>query len=101
MIELLRVRYLLIALAALITGRAGVAQERVDLPTRPGVTEPVYITAAPTPRASVILLPSGNGVVVQVRNNFLLRVAPRFVAQSVTVAVIDAPSDHTSGMGWQ
>jgi hypothetical protein len=47
----------------------------------------------------VILFPGGS--VAQVRNNFLLRVAPRFVASGMTVAVIDTPSDHTSGMGWQ
>jgi dienelactone hydrolase len=65
------------------------------------VTQPVYITAAPAPKASLILFPGGGGVVVQVRNNFLLRVAPQFVAQGMTVAVIDTPSDHPSGMGAQ
>jgi hypothetical protein len=30
-----------------------------DLPSRPGVTAPVYVTAAPTPRESVILFPVG------------------------------------------
>src|SRR5215469_13128216 len=41
------------------------------------------------------------GVVAQVRNNFLLRVASRFVAQGMTVAVVDTPSDHPNGMGAQ
>ncbi len=91
----------IIALLPLIRGQTAVAQERVDLPTRPGVTLPVYITAAPTPKASVILFPGGSGVIVQVRNNFLLRVAPQFVAQGMTVAVIDTPSDRPSGMGAQ
>lgn len=91
----------IIALLLLIGGRAAVAQERVDLPTRPGVTQPVYITAAPAPKASVILFPGGSGVVVQVRNNFLLRVAPQFVAQGMTVAVIDTASDRPTGMGAQ
>jgi predicted alpha/beta-fold hydrolase len=90
-----------VALLMLIGGRTAVAQERVDLPTRPGVTLPVHITAAPVPKASVILFPGGSGVIVQVRNNFLLRVAPQFVAQGMTVAVIDTPSDHPSGMGAQ
>jgi hypothetical protein len=49
----------------------------------------------------VILFPGGSGVVVQVRNNFLLRVAPRFVAQGMTVVVIDTPSDHPGGLGGQ
>jgi pimeloyl-ACP methyl ester carboxylesterase len=91
----------IIALLLVIGGRTAVAQERVDLPTRPGVTLPVCVTAAPTPKASIILFPGGSGVVVQVRNNFLLRVAPQFVAQGMTVAVIDTPSDHPSGMGAQ
>jgi predicted alpha/beta-fold hydrolase len=94
-------RCLPIVLALLAAGRLAKAQERVDLPTRPGVTQPVYVTANPTTRASVILFPGGSGVVAQVRNNFLLRVAPKFVAQGMTVAVIDTPSDRPSGMGWQ
>jgi len=98
---MLRVLIAIIALLLLLGGRTAVAQERVDLPTRPGVTLPVYITAAPAPKASAILFPGGSGVVVQVRNNFLLRVAPQFVAQGMTVAVIDTPSDHPSGMGAQ
>jgi pimeloyl-ACP methyl ester carboxylesterase len=98
---LLRSLPVLVALLMLIAGRTAVSQERVDVPTRPGVTQPVYITAAPAPKASVILFPGGSGVVVQVRNNFLLRVAPQFVAQGITVAVIDTPSDHPSGMGAQ
>jgi alpha-beta hydrolase superfamily lysophospholipase len=87
--------------AVLTAARLATAQERIDLPTQPGVTQPVYITAAPAPRASLILFPGGSGVVAQVRNNFLLRVVPKFVAQGMTVAVIDTPSDHPSGMGWQ
>jgi alpha-beta hydrolase superfamily lysophospholipase len=60
-----------------------------------------YITATPTPKASVILFPGGSGVVVHERNNFLLRVAPQFVAQGLTVAVIDTHFDHPSGTGSQ
>ena len=70
-------RCLLMVVALLTAGRLATAQERVDLPTRPGVTQPVYVTANPTPRASMILFPGGSGVVAQVRNNFLLRVAPK------------------------
>lgn len=80
-------------------GGSAMAQERGELPTRPGVTQPVLITAAPTPVANVILFPGGNGLVASVGNNFLLRVAPRFVAQGMTVAVADSPSDHPHGVG--
>src|SRR5579863_2266279 len=82
----------------LLIGSAA-AQERVDLPSRPGVTEPIYVTTVPNAKASVILFPGGNGDVARVRNNFLLRVAPRFVAAGMTVAVFDTPSDHQNGMG--
>ena len=88
-------------LALIWLGNAALAQERVDLTTRPGVTQPVYLTTVANPTASVILFPGGSGIVAQVRNNFLLRVAPRFTAQGMAVAVVDAPSDHLSGMGGQ
>ena len=77
---------------------AAIAQERVDLPSRPGVTQSIYVTTARSPWASVILFPGGSGVVGAVRNNFLIRVAPKFAAAGMTVAISDAPSDHASGM---
>ena len=83
-------------LAVLVSGAR--AQERIDVPTRPGVTQPVYITASPSAVASAILFPGGNGVLASVRNNFLLRVAGRFSAQGFDVAVVDAPSDQSGGM---
>jgi pimeloyl-ACP methyl ester carboxylesterase len=88
----------LVAWLVLLIGSAA-AQERVDLPSRPGVTEPIYLTTVANPRASVILFPGGIGLVAKVRANFLLRVAPRFVAAGMTVAVFDSPSDHPNGIG--
>ncbi len=92
-------RIVLAACLAVVFGRAAMAQERIDLPSRPGVTETVYLTAAAQPIASVILFPGGSGAVAVVRNNFLLRVAPQFAAQRMTVAVADVPSDHPGGVG--
>jgi predicted alpha/beta-fold hydrolase len=84
----------------LLTALAGTsAQERIDLAPRPGVTQPVYFTAAASPVASVILFPGGTGVVASVRTNFLLRVAGQFSAQGINVAVADAPSDQANGIG--
>jgi pimeloyl-ACP methyl ester carboxylesterase len=77
------------------------AQERIDLPTRPGVTQPIFLTAARSPWASAVLFPGGSGSVSAVRNNFLIRVAPRFAALGVTVAVADTPSDHSGGVDTQ
>ena len=91
---------LVLAILAGLGGRA-TAQERIDVPTRSGVTQPVYFTAAPSAAASAILFPGGNGVVASVRNNFLLRVAGRFSDQGINVVVFDAPSDQAGGMTQQ
>lgn len=95
----MRVGIVLAFWVAMTFGGSAMAQERIELPTRAGITQPVLFTAAASPVASVILFPGGSGVVANVRNNFLLRVAGSFVAQDITVAVADAPSDHVNGMG--
>jgi hypothetical protein len=74
------------------------AEEAINLPTRPGVTQPILFTAVAHPAASVILFPGGYGLVRVVRGNFLIRVAPNFAALDLNVAVADAPSDQPSGM---
>jgi alpha-beta hydrolase superfamily lysophospholipase len=91
-------RVALVLFVLVTIGGDAAAQERIDVPTRPGVTQPAYLTASPSPVASAILFPGGNGVVASVRNNFLLRVAGRFSAQGIDVAVVDAPSDQAGGM---
>ena len=95
----MRLRIVLVLWFAATFGAGAMAQERIELPTRPGITQPVLFTAAPSPVASVILFPGGSGVIANVRNNFLLRVAGSFVGQNINVAVADAPSDHANGMG--
>jgi pimeloyl-ACP methyl ester carboxylesterase len=76
------------------------AQERIDIPSRPGITVPVYVTPAAKPVGTAVLFPGGSGQVSAIRNNFLLRVAPSFVAQGLTVAVVDVPSDRSNGLDW-
>src|ERR1700733_5853752 len=73
-------------------------QERIELPSRPGVTQPIYLYPAGAPVASAILYPGGSGAVNAVRSNFLIRVAGKFAAAGVTAAVADAPSDHSWGL---
>ena len=73
-------------------------QQRIDLPSCPGVTQPIYLFPARTPVASAILYPGGSGAVNAVRSNFLIRVAGMFAAAGVTAAVADAPSDHSWGL---
>jgi alpha-beta hydrolase superfamily lysophospholipase len=96
--SIMRASVALVVWLVAMLGAGASAQERLDLATRPGVTQPVYFTAAPSAVASVILFPGGIGVVATERNNFLLRVAGRFSAQGMNVAVADAPSDQGGGM---
>jgi hypothetical protein len=65
-------------------------EQRFDLPTRQGATQPIYLTEAANPIASAVLYPGGTGLVSHVRNNFLIRVAGAFAATGVTAAVADA-----------
>lgn len=80
-------------------GAATSSAERVELPSRPGVTQPILFTAASAPAASVILFPGGNGVLSSLGGNFLVRVSGQFAASGLSVALVDVPSDHLSGMG--
>lgn len=95
----MRVRaWLAVAAVSIAAGLAAHADEQLVLPTRPGVTEPVEFIAATAPRASVVLLIGGNGVLAVTRQNFLYRVRGAFVAGGLNVVVVDAPSDHRSGL---
>ena len=90
-----------IMLAALFCWAASVAQadERIDLPTRPGITQRFYFTAAASPRRSAVLFVGARGEFGEAaRTNFLARVASSFVAQGISVAIPDVPSDHADGM---
>ncbi|MGO8917451.1 MAG: alpha/beta hydrolase [Stellaceae bacterium] len=94
----------LVAVALAAPACAG--EEFVQLPTRPGVTQPFWVvTPRDKPVASVILFPGGEGVLgaddhhPPTSNNFLVRTRDKFAAQGFLVAVIDAPSDHGAGLG--
>ena len=84
--------------ALLLLPLAAAAQDRIDLPTRPGVIQPIYVRTVPNPAATVLLFPGDLGVVAKLRFNFLLRAEPDFVALDLNVAVVDAPSDQSNGM---
>ncbi len=95
----------LVTVGAIFAARPGRADERVSLETRPGVTQPFYLTVpAGKPAASLILFPGGNGAIgaslptdLQ-HGNFLVRSRDLFAAQGFVVAVIDVPSDEAGGM---
>lgn len=86
-----------VAFATLVVGRAA-AEDRVELHSRPGVTLPILYQPAASPVASAVLFPGGVGVIAATGGNFLLRVRGEFAAQGISVAVIDAPSDHSGGL---
>jgi pimeloyl-ACP methyl ester carboxylesterase len=87
-----------LSLAVLLIGRIASAEERITLPTRPGVTETVLFLPAPQPVASIIFFPGGNGVIAGEPDNFVLRIRDRFPAEGLTVVVLDAPSDQAGGI---
>jgi dienelactone hydrolase len=91
-------RTILVLAMAYCGGSAQANEEQVVLQTRAGVSETVFYSAAAKPTRSVILFTGGAGVVAGGRNNFLLRVADRFVGQGISVAIPEVPSDHPSGM---
>ena len=80
---------------------AAQAQQVVDLPTRPGVTERMLVLAPAQPTATVLLLTGGSGHVlirdngeVPSAENFLVRTRELFLQQGFAVIVLDAPSDR-------
>jgi len=99
-------RILAWALLALSVATAR-AEDLVMLPTRPGVTEPFYVTRpAGSPKASLLLFTRGDGILNPYRQpadlqhgNFLVRSRDLFVQQGFLVAVIGVPSDQSGGLG--
>lgn len=83
---------------------AQTAQQVVDIPTRPGVTQRLLVLTPPAPKAAVVLIAGGHGGLQIFPNgsmnwgagNFLVRTRQAFADQGLMVAVIDAPSDRQS-----
>jgi pimeloyl-ACP methyl ester carboxylesterase len=91
-------RFLLLPVLLVAVDAAARAEETINLPTRPGVTESILFTGVAEPVASLIMFPGNLGLVRAVRGNFLIRVVPNFVALDFNVAVADSPSDRPDGM---
>ena len=90
-----------LCLLALFTSAARAGEELIQLPTRPGVTQPIWLLPpAGKPVASVILFMGGNGVLHDVHRNqnFLIRSREKFAAAGFLVASVDTPSDHPQGL---
>ncbi|MGN6579864.1 MAG: serine aminopeptidase domain-containing protein [Bordetella sp.] len=84
------------------------AGERVELSTRPGVTQGVYFDSdASHPSWVLILFSGGNGNLAlapsgprKAKGNFVIKTAPYWLKAGQAVAMFDAPSDHAAaGMG--
>lgn len=74
-------------------------EEMLRLPTRPGVTVPVFYMKQAGATATIILLPGGAGGIGRVRGgeptsmNFLVRARNHFAQAGLNVALMDRPSD--------
>jgi hypothetical protein len=96
---------ILCVVALMVPARVQAGEELLALPTRPGVTRPVWVMTPPAaPVASMILFAGGTGVLGSGRrtalrsNNFLIRSREKFAAAGFLVASVDAPSDHPEGL---
>jgi pimeloyl-ACP methyl ester carboxylesterase len=97
--------------AAIFLGlvQPGFADEVVDVPTRPGVTQRLLLLSPPNPSATVILFAgadgglqiSSSGTFAGGSGNFLVRSRSLFVENGLMVAIVDAPSDRTTLSGFR
>lgn len=79
-----------------------------SLSTRPDVQQGILVGRPQgEAKGAVLLFPGGNGTnsfrkqgdKFRLGNNFLVRSAPLFIQEGFVAAIVDAPSDHSSGMG--
>jgi acetyl esterase/lipase len=85
-------------------GPAHAAEQVVNIPTRPGVTQRFLVIVPAEAKAAAILFAGGHGGlqmndtgdIAWGKRNFLVRGASLFAEQGIAVAVIDAPSDRQS-----
>src|SRR3974390_1908930 len=93
-----RILLLVIALAAPL---AQAADRLVNIETRPGVKVGSYWMERPGAKATILLLPGGEGGLgmkdgVPMSQNFLTRSRDLFAAAGYNVAVVGKPSDHNN-----
>ncbi|HEY4232625.1 MAG TPA: hypothetical protein VGM76_04310 [Lacipirellulaceae bacterium] len=104
MLRRVRVFVPLLILACGTQANGQLAEQVVDIGTRPGVTQRMVVIAPQNPKAVVILLAGGhgglqiaaNGVFQWGAKNFLVRTRQMFAEQGLFVIVVDAPSDRQS-----
>jgi pimeloyl-ACP methyl ester carboxylesterase len=98
---------LIAAFVLLAPPRAAMAEEVVEIKTRPGVTVKFILRGERTGNPPIVLLFAGGGGVIDLGNwdgpanpvgNFLVRTRKHWVKHNLLVAVPDAPSDMQGGM---
>src|SRR5215831_1975585 len=101
------ISFLIVAVLLVLTeGAAWAADQVIDVPTRPDVTERFLLIAPDDSRATVVLFAGGDGGLQiaadgklgngSLASNFLVRSRQLFADQRLMVAVVDAPSDRQS-----
>jgi pimeloyl-ACP methyl ester carboxylesterase len=93
-------RFLIVALA-LVASLARAADRLVTIETRPGVKVGYYWMERPDAKATIVLLPGGEGGLgmkdgVPMSQNFLTRSRDLFAAAGYNVAAVGKPSDHNN-----
>ena len=95
-----------VAVFVLACGSAASAAELLQLPTRPGVTQRVFLASASASPSWVVLLFAGDDGNVSVlgsgptrmQGNFVVRTASYWTDHGDAYAIFDAPSDNAGGM---
>lgn len=98
-------------LAMCCLGAAASAGELLQLPSRPGVTQGVWLDtpsappSGPSPAWVLILFAGDKGTVTltdtgprHYKNNFVIRTAPYWTAHGDATMIVDTPSDNPDGM---
>ena len=95
-----------VAMTVLLAGAPVSAAELLQLPTRPGVTQGIFLDSKAASPSWVVLLFAGDdgnvsvssGGPTRMQGNFVVRTASYWTDHGDAYAVFDAPSDNAGGM---
>ena len=99
-------KHLVAAMFVLAFGFPVSAAELLKIPTRPGVTQSIFlVSASASPSWVVVLFTGGDGNIsaagsgpTRMLGNFLVRTASYWADHGDAYAIFDAPSDNAAGM---
>jgi predicted alpha/beta-hydrolase family hydrolase len=103
----IRIFAALIVSTVAVSTTAGAAERVETIPTRPGITQGLFIVDAKgKPWAAAILYVGGDGKMAldgsgptDLKGNFLLRIADRLSTAGIALVYPDTPSDQRNGFG--